>query len=233
MSTEQMKALAVRWFEELWNRRQGPLVDHVFQELAHPNATIRVVGVDGRFGLEEFKLYRVAMLAAISEFSIRVSAVIAEGDRCHVEWQARGVHTGEGLGVPPTGRAVSFSGITALRFADGRIIEGVDAWNRGGLIADLGQLQAEEVRATTRLTAREAQVALMMVERHTHTEIAEALGISVSTSRRHCERVLAKLGIHDRREVAGALARSRTPGGSALSESGEGSGAVYRGSWAP
>jgi DNA-binding CsgD family transcriptional regulator len=37
------------------------------------------------------------------------------------------------------------------------------------------------------------------------SEIAAALGISAHTARRHSERVLAKLGVHSRREVARLL----------------------------
>lgn len=205
MSNDHMKHFAIRWFEDLWNRRQDSHVDDVIRELAHANATTRVEGRDGRIGLEEFKMYRAAMLSALSDFSVELTAVVAEGDRCHVEWQARGVHTGHGLGVAPSGRPIAFNGITALRFADGKIIEGLDKWNRGELIASLMRLRVEEIRSKTRLTEREAQVALMMAERLTHMEIARDLRISPSTSRRHCERVLSKLRVHRRQDVAAAL----------------------------
>jgi predicted ester cyclase len=42
--------------------------------------------------------------------------------RCHVT--AR--HTGEGLGKPPKGNALSFTGMTMARIQDGKIAE---AWN--------------------------------------------------------------------------------------------------------
>lgn len=57
------------------------------------------------------------------------------------------------------------------------------------------------------VTSREAQVALLMAERLTHTEIASNLRIKPNTARRYCERVLARLGVHHRQEVASALGK--------------------------
>lgn len=51
------------------------------------------------------------------------------------------------------------------------------------------------------LTPRQAEVARLLVERRTDREIADTLGISFSTARRHAEAVLAKLGVSSRRDV--------------------------------
>ncbi|NIP61104.1 MAG: PAS domain-containing protein [Gemmatimonadetes bacterium] len=51
------------------------------------------------------------------------------------------------------------------------------------------------------LTPRQAEVALLLARRRTNAEIAEALGISPHTARRHTEKVLLKLGISSRRDV--------------------------------
>jgi DNA-binding CsgD family transcriptional regulator len=51
------------------------------------------------------------------------------------------------------------------------------------------------------LSPREAQVALLLAERRSNSEIAGALGISPHTAKRHTERVLGKLGVSTRRAV--------------------------------
>lgn len=204
---EQMRAVAMRWFEQLWIHPREDNVDQVIGELAHPDACTHVEGRDGTIDVEEFKMYRRAMINAITGMKVEVLAVAAEGDRCYVEWLVTGRHTGHGMGIPPSGKPVMFGGITSLRFVDGKIMEGHDKWNRGELIASLMQVRIEEIRATTMLTQREAQVALMMAERLSHQEIAEQLRIRPATSRRHCERVLSKLGVHHRRDVARALGK--------------------------
>ncbi len=55
------------------------------------------------------------------------------------------------------------------------------------------------------LTRREAQVAAALARRFSNAEIAKALGISPNTALRHTERVLAKLGVHTRIDVAAHL----------------------------
>ncbi len=61
------------------------------------------------------------------------------------------------------------------------------------------------LRARYRLTTREIQVARLLACRHSSSEIAETLGVSVHTARRHTERVLMKLGVHARGDVASKL----------------------------
>jgi len=55
------------------------------------------------------------------------------------------------------------------------------------------------------LTRREAEVAAALARRFSNAEIAQALGISPNTALRHTERVLAKLGVHTRLDVAARL----------------------------
>jgi DNA-binding NarL/FixJ family response regulator len=56
-----------------------------------------------------------------------------------------------------------------------------------------------------RLTAREAQVALLMARGDRNRVIASALGTSVHTVRRQAERVLSKLGVSTRAAIAGRI----------------------------
>lgn len=63
------------------------------------------------------------------------------------------------------------------------------------------------------LTTSEIRVALLLDERWSNREIADALGVSEHTARRHTEKVLLKLGIHSRthvRSVIGAIGLPRT-----------------------
>jgi DNA-binding CsgD family transcriptional regulator len=55
------------------------------------------------------------------------------------------------------------------------------------------------------LTAREAEVARLLARRLSAAELADALGISVHTARRHTESVMRKLGVHSRQELAAAV----------------------------
>jgi predicted ester cyclase len=50
---------------------------------------------------------------------------------------ASATHRGDGLSVPATGKPVRFRDITWMRFEGGKIAEGWDAWNAGGLVQQL------------------------------------------------------------------------------------------------
>lgn len=52
------------------------------------------------------------------------------------------------------------------------------------------------------LTAREREVAVLLAERRSNSEIAFALGISPHTASHHTEQVLAKLGLNSRADVS-------------------------------
>jgi DNA-binding CsgD family transcriptional regulator len=62
-------------------------------------------------------------------------------------------------------------------------------------------LTLETLRERYGLTPREVRVASLVAARSGSREIAEALGISAHTARRHAEAVLRKLGVHSRADV--------------------------------
>jgi DNA-binding CsgD family transcriptional regulator len=66
-------------------------------------------------------------------------------------------------------------------------------------------LNQAELAARYGLTRAEARVALLLESARTSRQIAEQLGISVHTARRHVEAVLKKFGVHSRGDVAARL----------------------------
>jgi len=129
---ENPAALARRWFEEVWNQRR----DATVRELLAPGAPAHVEGAE-LVGPEQFLQARVALLDAFPDFRVSVDATVATGDDVVVRWSAKGTHRGDGLGLPASQRAVSFRGMTWMRFANGQVVEGWDSWNLGKLLQDL------------------------------------------------------------------------------------------------
>ncbi|HKN68611.1 MAG TPA: helix-turn-helix transcriptional regulator [Gemmatimonadaceae bacterium] len=70
-------------------------------------------------------------------------------------------------------------------------------------------LSPAELAARYGLTRAETRVALLLEGARTSRQIAEQLGISVHTARRHAEAVLKKLGVHSRGAVAARLRDER------------------------
>ncbi|MBI4521079.1 MAG: LuxR family transcriptional regulator [Gemmatimonadetes bacterium] len=65
-----------------------------------------------------------------------------------------------------------------------------------------------ELRVCFGLSSQESRVALLLAQGSSNVEVASALSISPHTARRHTERVLAKLGVHSRAEVAARVLES-------------------------
>jgi predicted ester cyclase len=64
--------------------------------------------------------------------------VIAEGDKTVVRIRFTGKHTGDGLGIAPTGNNVSVTGLVMMRWRGEKIVE---AWNEFDAAGMLQQLQ--------------------------------------------------------------------------------------------
>jgi steroid delta-isomerase-like uncharacterized protein len=130
--SEANRAAARRWMEEVWNQRRTETID----ELLPPHAVGHMEGGDVR-GPEEFKRARAALLDAFPDVRVLVEDSVADGDHVVLRWRVTGTHRGAALGFPPTGRAVSFRGMTWMSFKNGVLVEGWDSWNQGALYQEL------------------------------------------------------------------------------------------------
>jgi steroid delta-isomerase-like uncharacterized protein len=129
---KDIRELARRWFEDNWNRRRAEIVDELLAE----NAVGHMEGTDVH-GREEFKAVRATLLGAFPDLVLEVEDTIAEGDKVAVRWSVGATHLGEHFGFAASGKPVRFRGITWLRFDDGMIVEGWDAWNQGEVMQRL------------------------------------------------------------------------------------------------
>ena len=68
-------------------------------------------------------------LALLPAVACNVRTCRGCGDEAVVRWTAHGTHTGDGLGLPPTGRSISLRGLTWIRTSGGKLLEGWDCWN--------------------------------------------------------------------------------------------------------
>ena len=130
--SETNRALAKRWFQEVWNDRKADTID----ELLSADAIGHMEGMETR-GTADFKKVREGLLDAFPDLRVIVEEIVAEGDNVVIRWRVNGSHHGHGLGFAPSGRAADFRGMTWLRFAGGRIVEGWDSWNQGALLQSL------------------------------------------------------------------------------------------------
>jgi predicted ester cyclase len=67
-----------------------------------------------------------SFLESFPDLRVDVGDVIAEADRCAIRISCSGHHLGTGMGVPPTGKLVTFHCMSFTRWEKGQIVEG---WN--------------------------------------------------------------------------------------------------------
>ena len=130
-----IRQLARRWFEEVWNRGN----DATITELASADAVIHGLGEGGRklAGAEGFRHFYRLFRSAFPDLHVTVEDIIAEGDKAAVRITFTGTHTGDGLGIPATGRNVNATGIIITRWRDGQIVEGWNEFDAAGMMQQL------------------------------------------------------------------------------------------------
>ncbi|MEV5989459.1 ester cyclase [Streptomyces sp. NPDC052051] len=139
---EQLYAAnARRFFETLTSAGELPPLNDLLTEDCHSHDPVNAQDTIGLDALRrEYDVWRGAFDA---EFTL--DDVIAQGDRVCVLWTWNARHRGEFLGITPTGRDVTMSGMTLLRFSeDGKIAETWWQHDQLGLMEQLGALDALE-----------------------------------------------------------------------------------------
>lgn len=138
MSSEQNKAIVRRAFEEPW-RGSLDVVDELVASdyIGHDPANPEPL--HGPEGVKEFiSTYR----AAFPDARITVKTQLAEGDLVATRWIGRGTHEGELMGIKPTGKQVTVSGLTVSRLEGGKIVEEFQNWDTFGMMQQLGAVPA-------------------------------------------------------------------------------------------
>jgi steroid delta-isomerase-like uncharacterized protein len=125
MSTAQATSnkATFRRFHDAMNTGDAELISKTIDELVEPDVLIRTpvpVDATGAQALKEVfgKLHR-----AFPDLHITVDDVIAEGDKVVGRNTVTGTHQGEYMGLPPTGKSITYNEIFIFRFAGGRIAE--------------------------------------------------------------------------------------------------------------
>ena len=131
MSTAQNKAIARRSIEELWNDRNVDVIDELFAEDYHDSWVTK--------GLRAWKEEINGMLVgAPPDWHITIEDQIAEGDKVVTRWTWSFTHTVPVFGAAPTGKHISYTGISIYRLQGGKIVEGWFNNDGLGLYRQLG-----------------------------------------------------------------------------------------------
>jgi predicted ester cyclase len=84
--------------------------------------------------LDEWRRLRAELFNGFPDFNLTVEGLVARGDDAVVRWRVTGTHIGRVFGISGTNREIDIRGMSWLRFRAGRIVEGWDGWDVGGLV---------------------------------------------------------------------------------------------------
>ena len=144
MSTEENKALARRFAEDIINRGNVDMVDEIYapEYVDHdPNMPEDVHGLEGV--KETYNM----ILGAFPDSEVTIEDQVAEGDKVVTRWTVRATHQGELMDIPPSGNRVEFMGVTISRIEGNKIVEDWDIYDALGMMQQIGAIPDSEQQA--------------------------------------------------------------------------------------
>jgi steroid delta-isomerase-like uncharacterized protein len=132
MSTEENKALIRRGYDALNERNWA-----AFDALCAPDIVFHNASTTIR-GLEPYKQFISMYFTAFPDLHLTIEDIIAEGDNVVVRQTFQGTHKGDLMGIAPTGKQATATGISIFRVTNGKAVEQRANYDDLGLMQQLG-----------------------------------------------------------------------------------------------
>lgn len=119
-----------------WNRAWGEGDTAAFERLLAPGYVRR-----SKSGIEDYSSVKKiieATHAAFPDATTEILHLVADGSTVAVHWQTQGTHEGSFMDVPATGRRVTVTGASFLRFEGEKLAEEWVVWDPRELLSALG-----------------------------------------------------------------------------------------------
>lgn len=135
MPLEENKQL-IRRYQEIYNSNNlDDLLEVVSEDLLTPKI---MAGVPS--GIEGAKAAHQIMLAGFPDYLTVIEDLFAEGDKVAARITMSGTNTGSFMGIPATGKFISFTGMYIARIESGKIVEHWGEEDSFSLLTQLGVL---------------------------------------------------------------------------------------------
>ena len=134
MGAHESKVLVRRFIDEIFVKGNADAVDKLVTSDFTPHSWGRMPS-----GIEPLKDAVKRVHAGLSDVSMKIEDVIAEEDKVAVRLTARGRHTGEFMGLPPSGKDYTISETHIFHMRDGKISE---HWRDADMLGLMRQLSA-------------------------------------------------------------------------------------------
>jgi steroid delta-isomerase-like uncharacterized protein len=134
--SEENKRLATRFHLDFFQGRNLDLADEILSEdFSVGTRGFPAHWASGRAGAKQFAS---DIAEAFPDLSFVHHDVIAEGDKVVIRWALTGTHAGELLGVPATGKRVSFDGFDLFQIESGKIVRLWQIWDHFAFLVQIG-----------------------------------------------------------------------------------------------
>lgn len=137
MSTEQNKAIARQFGEEVFNQGNTSAIDKLMATNFIEHNDLPLGLPSGREGV---KAMLTMLHGAFPDFHATVDDIVAEGDEVVVRSTWGGTQKGEFLGIPNSGKHFTIPVIDIMRFGDGKVVEHWSVIDRLGMMQQLGAI---------------------------------------------------------------------------------------------
>ena len=135
MSIEENKKIVQR-YQEIYNSNN---LDDLSEVLSENLLTPKIMpGIPT--GIEGAKAAHRIMLAGFPDYQTVIDDLFAEEEKVAARITMTGTHQDDFMGIPPTGRRVSFTGIYIARIENGKIVEHWGEEDGVSLLQQLGVL---------------------------------------------------------------------------------------------
>lgn len=119
---EENKAIALRFAQEGWGAQSN--WRNVWDELMSADVVYHFSSTDELIvGLNANKAFNESLFQGFPDIYQQMGDIVAENDKVVYRTTIQGTHTGDFLGIPPTGKGVSVNDFTLLQITGGKIVE--------------------------------------------------------------------------------------------------------------
>lgn len=137
LTPEQNNAIAVHFFDAVWNQGDFSVLDTLIAPDADDHSTVGG-NVKTEKGSASFRAIVSMFRAAMPDIRLTIEDEIFAEDKVVHRWRLTGTDLGGMMGRPPTGKKLIFSGITTVRMRGGKIVERWANVDELGLLQQLG-----------------------------------------------------------------------------------------------
>jgi steroid delta-isomerase-like uncharacterized protein len=126
-----------RRFQDAANTGDAEFISKTIDEIVEPDVKIRTPLPVQATGAQALKEVFARLHRAFPDLHISVEDLIEEGDKVVGRHTVTGTHQGEYMGLPPTGKSVTYHEIFIVRFVNGLIAE---TWGVVDVFSQMKQL---------------------------------------------------------------------------------------------